>query len=78
MSITRITPYLNFHGTAAEAIRHDEREVLSRRSDVPGRSVPAEHEDVMHARPRLGGGRVARLGMVTDAYGVRRMFNCSK
>lgn len=137
MSITRITPYLNFDGTAGEAIRHYERalgartEVLQRFGEIPGGTVPAEHQDrVMHARLRIGDGLVmisdtqpgtpvpaesnvhvtlelddvadaeakfealaaggtitmplqdmfwgARFGMLTDAYGVRWMFNCSK
>lgn len=137
MSITRITPYLNFHGTAGEAIRHYERalgartEALQRFGEIPGAAVPAEHKDrVMHARLRIGdgvvmisdtqpdtpvpadsnvhvclelddvadatakfdalaaGGKVtmplqdtfwgARFGMLTDAYGVHWMLNCSK
>lgn len=70
MSITKLNPYLNFNGAAAQAIKLYERalgamtEAIQRFSDVPGMTVPAEHSHrVLHARLRIGEGVV----MISDA-----------
>jgi len=137
MSIKQLNPYLNFNGTAGQAVELYERtlgartESIQRFGDLPGMAVPEEHKHrVMHARLRIGegvvmisdappemavalegnvhvclhfdqvadatarfealaqGGKVtmplqdtfwgATFGMLTDAYGVRWMFNCDK
>ncbi len=137
MSINTLNPYLNFDGTAEQAVRlyetalGAETETLMHFGDVPGMTQAPEHKDrVMHARLRLGestimisdappnvpvaresnvhvclhfddipdlrkkfealavGGKVtmplqetfwaAQFGMLTDAFGVRWMFNCEK
>ena len=137
MSITKLSPYLNFNGTADKAVALYQRalgaktEAIQRFGEIPGTTVPEEHKHrVMHARLQLGGGAVmisdtppgtpvasegnvhvclelddiadanakfaalaeggkvtmplqdtfwgARFGMLTDAYGVRWMFNCTK
>lgn len=137
MSITQLNPYLNFNGTAGEAIRLYERalgakvEASQRFGEAPGMTVPEEHKHrIMHARLRIGAGIVmisdappnmpvategnvhicldfddvadattrfnalaaggkitmplqdtfwgATFGMLTDAFGVRWMFNCTK
>jgi PhnB protein len=137
MSITQLNPYLNFDGTAGEAIRLYERalgaavETIQRFGEVPGMTVAQDHRHrVTHARLRIGagiamisdappgmavaaegnvhvclafdnladatarfealaaGGKItmplqdtfwgATFGMLTDAYGVRWMFNCNK
>jgi PhnB protein len=63
MSSTKLYPYLNVNGTAAEAIQLYERalgaktEALQRFGDIPGMPVPDEHKHrVMHARLRIGDG----------------------
>lgn len=135
MSIKQLNPYLNFNGTAEQAIRLYESvlgattEGLMRWGDMPGATVPAEQKDrVMHALLHLGASTLmisdvpssapapsasnvhvclhfddvadmtsrferlakdgtithplqdtfwgARFGMLTDAFGVRWMFNC--
>jgi PhnB protein len=137
MSIRQLNPYLNFDGTAEEAIRLYESalgartENVSRFGDVEGLSLPAEHKGrVMHALLKIGAGAVmvsdtmpgqpvskegnvhvcldfddaeemarrfqalasggkvtmplqdtfwgATFGMLTDRYGIRWMFNCTK
>jgi PhnB protein len=137
MAIKQLNPYLNFDGTAGEAIQLYEQalgaktENLQHFGDVPGMPVPPEHKKrVIHALLRLGqgtimisdtqpgtpftaegnvhvcldfddatdmtakfealaqGGKVtmplqdtfwgAKFGMLTDAYGVRWMFNWTK
>jgi PhnB protein len=135
MAITSLNPYLNYNGTAADAIKLYERalgarvETLSRFDEVPGMPVPPEQASrVMHAALRIGAGTLmisdtppgmpaaresnthvalhcddaaemeqmfqalaaggtvmmpmqdtfwgARFGMLTDAFGIRWMFNC--
>jgi PhnB protein len=137
MAIKQLNPYLNFNGTADQAIKLYERalgakaENVSRFGDVAGSKVTPEHKNrVMHALLRVGpgvimisdsqpnvpvpddsnvhvcldftdasdmnkkfdalaaGGKVtmplqdtfwgARFGMLTDAFGVRWMFNCEQ
>lgn len=137
MSIKNLNPYLNFNGTAAEAIELYERvfgvkaEQRSTFGDHVGADVPPEYAGrIMHARLHIGpslimisdaapgntvategnvhvcldiddpaettkkfealaaGGKVtmplqdmfwgATFGMLTDAYGIRWMFNCEK
>ncbi len=137
MSIKSLNPYLNFDGTAAQAIKLYERvlganvQTLQRFSDIPGNKPAPEHANrVIHARLAIGeatimvsdcqpgmpfttegnihltldfddlkdatarfdalasGGKVtmpladtfwgATFGMLTDAYGIRWMFNCNK
>jgi PhnB protein len=136
MSIN-LNPYLNFNGTAGEAIKHYENalgaktEGLMRFGDAKGMKVDPEYvHRVMHATLRIGdgvimvsdiqpgmhfatdgnvqislnfddvaemtrafdalatGGKVtmelhdsfwgARFGMLTDAHGVRWLFNCDQ
>lgn len=136
MSIKQLNPYLNFNGTAEQAIKLYERalgaktEGLQRFGDIPGAKVNPEHKNrVMHARLDIGGGMLmvsdtqpgmpftpegnvhvcldfddpadltkkfealaaggkvtmpvqdtfwgAKFGMLTDAYGVQWMFNCT-
>lgn len=69
MSIKQLNPYLNFNGTAAEAIQLYERalgartEALQRFGEIPGMPVADEDKDrVMHARLRIGQGVV----MISD------------
>jgi PhnB protein len=135
MAIKSLNPYLNFAGSAAQAIKLYEIalgakvEQIMRFGDVQGMDVPAEHKQrVMHAHLRLGEGTLmisdappgmpipkeshthvalhfddvqeltrkfealaadgqvtmplqdtfwgAKFGMLTDAYGIRWMFNC--
>jgi PhnB protein len=137
VSITKLSPYLNFNGNAGAAIQHYEgalgakTELLQRFADIPGGQVAeADKQRVMHARVRIGGDLVlvsdtqpgmpfsaegnmhvclelddlndakakfdalaaggtitmplqdtfwgATFGTVTDAYGVRWMFNINK
>jgi PhnB protein len=136
MAIKQLNPYLNFDGTAEQAIALYERalgakaENISRLGEVPGAEIPAEHKGrVMHALLHIGpgvimisdsmpghpliegnnnhvcvdfddvddmtakfnalaaGGTVtmpvqdtfwgAKFGMLTDAFGIRWMFNCT-
>jgi PhnB protein len=135
MSIKQLNPYLNFDGTAEQAIKLYEKalgaktEGLQRFGDIPGADTKPEHKNrVMHARLDIGGGMLmlsdtppgmpfaregnvhvcldfddpadltrkfealavggqvtmpvqdtfwgAKFGMLTDAYGIRWMFNC--
>ena len=137
MSIQQLNPYLNFNGTASQAIALYERvlgaktEVLQRFGDAPGQTPSPQHaERVLHASLTIGpavlmisdtppdmaptvgsnvhlcldfedsaemgsqfdalaaGGKVdmplqdtfwgARFGMLTDAFGIRWMFNYTK
>ena len=63
MAVNTINPYLFFDGTASDAIAFYEKALdakvvrISRFSDAPGGSVPAEHANsVMHAHLEAGGG----------------------
>jgi PhnB protein len=135
MAIRQLNPYVNFNGTAEQAIRLYESalgakvENVMRFGDAPGMPIaPADKGRVMHAVLKVGagvfmvsdtmpgqpvategnvtltldfddvadmtkrfdalaaGGKVtmplddafwgARFGMLTDAFGVRWMFNC--
>jgi PhnB protein len=137
MPITTLNPYLNFNGTADQAIKLYESalgaktEVIQRFGDMAGADVPAEQKNrVIHAALRIGGGTLmisdtmpdrpvppagnvhvilefddpaeetkkfealaaggqitmpladmfwgAKFGMVTDAYGISWMFNCTR
>lgn len=137
MAITRLNLYLNFDGTAGQAIELYERvlgakvEFVQRFGEVAGMPTPPEHKDrVMHALLRIGEGVImisdtppgetvsgtgnsyvclhlediadatarfdalsaggtiqvplqetffaVRFGLVTDSYGTRWMFHCSK
>jgi PhnB protein len=137
MAIKQLNPYLNFDGTAGDAIQLYERalgaktEHVQHFGDTPGVPVAPEHKKrVIHALLRLGqgtlmisdtqpgmpftaegnvhvcldfddgadmtakfealatGGKVtmplqdtfwgAKFGMLTDAYGIRWMFNWTK
>ncbi len=69
MSINSLNPYLNFDGTAAEAIAHYERtldartEMVMRFGDVKEMPVAPEHANrVMHATLQVGGGKI----MISD------------
>lgn len=136
MSIKQLNPYLNFDGTAEQAIKLYEKalgaktEGVQRFGDIPGAPPNSEHKNrVMHARLDIGagmlmisdtqpgtpstsgsnvhvcldfddpadltkkfdalavGGKVtmpvqdtfwgAKFGMLTDAYGISWMFNCT-
>ena len=136
MAIQQLNPYLNFDGTARQAIELYQRalgaklEGLQTFADVPGQAPAGENESrVMHALLRVGAAVVmisdtgpgmpltagnnvhlcldfddpaemthkfealaakgevnmplqdtfwgARFGMLTDAYGIRWMFNCT-
>jgi len=136
MGIKQLNPYLNFDGTAGQAIALYERalgaktENVSYLGDVPGIETPAEHKTrVMHALLHIGPGVImisdampgqpvtagssthvcldfddpndmttkfealaaggsitmplqdtfwgAKFGMLTDAFGIRWMFNCT-
>ncbi|HYQ15435.1 MAG TPA: VOC family protein [Polyangiaceae bacterium] len=68
MAIKQITPYLNFNGDAAQAVKLYESalgakvEHLSRFGDMPNSEVTPETKDrVMHATLRLGAGGVLML-----------------
>ena len=70
MAITGVNPYLNFDGTAAQAIALYERalgaktEMIMRYGEAEGMPVPPEHRNlVMHATLDIGGSKV----MVSDA-----------
>lgn len=65
MAIKGLNPYLNFDGSAEQAIALYQRalgatvEVVSRFSEVPGMKVEPEHMNrVMHAALRVGGGTI--------------------
>jgi PhnB protein len=134
MAIKTLSPYINFNGTAAQAIALYERVLgaerrhAARAGDVPGAHVPADQQQrIVHGVLQLGGvqllvsdaptalasgGNVhvsldftdmeemtqkftalgeggsitvplhdtfwgAKFGMLTDAFGVRWMFNCA-
>jgi PhnB protein len=70
MSIKSLNPYLNFDGTAAQAIALYQRALgataegqVMRFSDVPDYNVPPEQKDrIMHAHLRVGGGAL----MISD------------
>jgi PhnB protein len=69
MSIKALNPYLNFNGTAAEAIKLYERalgaktENVMRFGDIPGSTPTPETKDrIMHARLQIGAGIV----MISD------------
>jgi PhnB protein len=71
MAMSGMNPYLNFEGTAAQAIAHYERalgakvEGVMRFGDVQGMDVPPEHKNlVMHATLLLEGGKI----MVSDGH----------
>ena len=134
MAIKQLNPYLQFNGTAAQAIQLYESalgaktEALMRFADAPGMDKPEHRDRIMHSMLRVGpgiimvsdtmpgqpstsggnidvcldfddvddmaskfnalaaGGAVttplqdtfwgARFGTLTDAYGVKWMFNC--
>ncbi|HTV19724.1 MAG TPA: VOC family protein [Polyangiaceae bacterium] len=67
MAIQQLTPYLNFDGTAAQAIALYERalgaktEGLQRFGDMPG-STPEAASRVLHAMLRIGAGML----MISD------------
>lgn len=70
MSLNSLNPYLNFDGTAADAIAHYERalgaktEMVMRYGDVQEMPVAAGHKNrVMHATLQVGGGKI----MISDA-----------
>ncbi len=70
MAITGVNPYLNFDGTAEQAIALYERalgakaEMVMRYGDAEGMPVPPEHRNrVMHATLDVGGSKV----MISDA-----------
>lgn len=70
MAIKELNPYLNFNGTAVQAIQLYERalgakvEHVQRYGEVPGMSVEPQNKDrVMHAALRVGGGML----MLADA-----------
>jgi PhnB protein len=69
MAIARVSPYLMFNGTAAQAIELYERalgaktENLMRYGDGPVRAAPEHAGRVMHAALRIGSGLV----MLSDA-----------
>ena len=136
MAIQQMNPYLNFDGTARQAIALYERalgarvEGLQTFADIPGNTPIEENANrVMHAMLHIGGGMLmisdtgpdmpitvgnnvhvcldfddasemagkfdalaaggqinmplqdtfwgAKFGMLTDAYGIRWMFNCN-
>jgi PhnB protein len=137
MAITGLNPYLNFDGSADQAIALYERalgattEMIMRFGDTQGMDVPAEHRNrVMHATLNVAGHRImisdgppghsvtsstavhvalhfdsdldevnrrfdalaeggevtmpltdtfwgARFGTLTDAFGIRWMFNAA-
>ena len=69
MAIKSLNPYINFNGTAAEAIALYERVLgattlsVARAGDVPGANVPPGQRDrVLHAALRVGGAQL----MVSD------------
>jgi PhnB protein len=69
MSITKLNPYLNFDGTADQAIKLYERalgaktEHIQRFSDMPGnKPAPESANRVMHALLRVGAGVI----MISD------------
>src|SRR4051812_49428293 len=69
MSIQQLNPYLNFDGTAEQAIQHYERalgaktEGLQRFGDMPGsKPAPESARRVLHAVLRIGSARI----MVSD------------
>jgi PhnB protein len=71
MAITKITPYLNFDGTAAKAIQLYERALgaktdgIHRFGDIPGNEVAPENRDrVSHAHLQIGDASV----MISDTY----------
>jgi PhnB protein len=71
MALTGLNPYLNFEGTAEQAIAHYERtlgakpEMVMRYRDVQGMDVPPEHKDlVMHATLLVEGAKI----MVSDGH----------
>lgn len=63
MAIKQINPYLNFNGTASQAIALYERalgakpEHVMRYSDAPGTS-PADKDRIMHSVLRIGAGQL--------------------
>ena len=72
MTITKINPYLNFNGTASQAIALYESALgaktgnLMRFGDVADMKIPAaQKERVMHAALEIGAGVV----MISDAMG---------
>lgn len=136
MAIEKLNPYLNFNGTADEAIKLYEKALgakagnIMRFGEMGGADVPPEHKNrVLHAPLQIGNGVVmvsdtrpgdpvsttgsnvtvalhfddpvdmarrfealaaggkitmpltdtfwgAKFGMLTDAFGIRWMFNC--
>ena len=65
MPVRHLNPYLNFDGTAAQAVALYERALgaktdnIQRFGDIPGMDVkPADKDRVMHAVLRIGGGTV--------------------
>jgi PhnB protein len=65
MAIKQLNPYLNFNGTAAQAVKLYEKaldakvESIQRFGDIPGTPAPPETKDrVMHAVLRLGEGTI--------------------
>lgn len=69
MPIKQINPYLNFSGSASQAVALYQKALgaevvtLQRFGEVPGMSVKPEDKDrVMHAELRLGGGVI----MISD------------
>jgi PhnB protein len=69
MAIKKLNPYLNFDGTAAEAIKLYERvldaktEGTMRFGDMPGSDTPPQHKDrVIHALLHIGEGVI----MISD------------
>jgi PhnB protein len=69
MAIKKLNPYLNFDGTAAQAIKLYERalgakaEAVMRFGEMPGDGTSPEHKDrVMHALLHVGGGII----MISD------------
>ena len=72
MTITKLNPYLNFNGTAAEAIALYERALgaksgtVMRFGDMPDMKIPDDQKErVMHAALEIGAGVV----MISDAMG---------
>ena len=70
MAIKQLNPYLNFNGTAAQAIKLYEKALGAKTesqmgwADAPGQPATPETKDrVMHARLRIGDGVV----MVSDS-----------
>jgi PhnB protein len=72
MAIKKLNPYLNFNGTAAQAIQLYEKvlgaktEGLMRFGDTPG-TAPAEKDRVMHALLRIGEGVIMASDTMASA-----------